>query len=80
MARKRLHLTFPEDLITEPVIFNVGKRFEVVTNIRRANIEEKVGWVILEVEGAPAQIDAAEGYLKELGIQVAGLEGDVIQG
>lgn len=80
MAHRRVHLTFPEERITEPVIFNVGKLFEVVTNIRRANIEEKVGWVILELEGAQQQIDEAEAYLLGLGIQVADLEGDVVQG
>lgn len=80
MPRRRLHLTFPEDLITEPVIFNVGKRYEVVTNIRRANIEARVGWVILEVEGSEDQIDQAEGYLRDLGISVSPLEGDVVEG
>lgn len=80
MARRRLHLTFPERLITEPVIYNVGKRFEVVTNIRRANVEERVGWVILEVTGADEEIDRAVEYLDDLGVQVSEIEGDVFEG
>ncbi|MCA1840237.1 MAG: NIL domain-containing protein [Actinomycetota bacterium] len=80
MASRRLHLTFPEKLITQPVIFELGKRFDVITNIRRANIEEKVGWVILEIEGSSDQIDAAAAHLGLLGVQVSPIEGDVTQG
>jgi ABC-type methionine transport system ATPase subunit len=80
MGRRRLHLTFPEDLITEPIIYNIGKRFEVVTNIRRANVEERMGWVILEVEGADDQIEKAIEYASGLGVQVATIDGDVVEG
>jgi ABC-type methionine transport system ATPase subunit len=80
MSRRRLHLTFPEDLITEPVIYNMGKRFEVVTNIRRANVEERMGWVILELEGSDEQIDQAIEYAAGLGVQVATIDGDVVEG
>ena len=80
MGRRRLHLTFPEHLITEPIIYNIGKRFEVVTNIRRANVEERMGWVILEVEGADEQIERAIEYASGLGVQVATIDGDVVEG
>lgn len=80
MGKRRLHLTFPEDLITEPVIYNLGRQFEVVTNIRRANVEERVGWVILEVEGADDQIDKAVEYASRLGVQVSTIDGDVVEG
>lgn len=80
MAKRRLHLSFPEELITEPVIYNLGRQFEVVTNIRRANVEERIGWVILEVEGTDAEIERAINYATELGVQVSVIEGDVIEG
>lgn len=80
MGKRRLHLTFPEHLITEPVIYNMGKQFEIVTNIRRANIEEKVGWVILEVEGSESEIDKAVDYAARLGVNVSTIDGDVVEG
>ena len=40
MAKRRVKFTFPPDQIKEPVIWEVGKRFEVVTNIRRADITD----------------------------------------
>ena len=79
MSKKRLHLTFPEDLITEPVIYNMGKRFEVVTNIRRANVEEHSGWVILEAHGQQDQLDGAIAYFEGLGCTVNRMEGDVLE-
>jgi len=56
MAKMKVRLTFPEVLINEPVIYNLGHKFQVVTNIKRANVEEKVGWVILELTGDTDEI------------------------
>ena len=70
MAAGRFHLTFPENLIQRPLIYEVGRRFEVVTNIRRANVEERFGWVILELEGPDASVADAVGWLAEQGVQV----------
>ncbi|MGH2725561.1 MAG: NIL domain-containing protein [Actinomycetota bacterium] len=80
MARQRLHLTFPEHLVQEPVIYTLGKRFDIVTNIRRANVEEKIGWVILEVEGSEEALARAVSYLDERGVQVDRIDGDVVEG
>lgn len=76
MSAARLHLTFPERLISEPVIHRVGQDFGLVTNIRRANIEDRGGWVILEVEGAEDDIARAVAWLAEQGLQVDRIESD----
>lgn len=78
--KQRLHLTFPEALIQEPVIYNLGRTFDVVTNIRRANVEEKVGWVILEASGEPDAIAEGVRYLESLGVQVNRIDGDMVEG
>ncbi len=70
MTRARFHLTFPEHLIEEPILYRVGQRFDVVTNIRRANIDERSAWVILEMEGAEEEIAKAVRWLAERGVQV----------
>lgn len=80
MPRQRLHLTFPEQLVQEPVIYNLGKQFDIVTNIRRANVEEKYGWVILEVEGSEKALAEGVHYLEERGVQVDRIDGDVVEG
>lgn len=80
MAKQRLHLTFPEALIQEPVIYNLSRKHEVVTNIRRANVEEKVGWVILEVSGTEEAIAGGVRYLEGLGVQVNRIDGEMLEG
>lgn len=70
MARARFHLTFPERLIQEPVIYRLGKEHEVVTNIRRANIDERFGWMILEMEGTERAVADAVAWLVGQGITV----------
>jgi L-aspartate semialdehyde sulfurtransferase ferredoxin len=76
VSRARLHLTFPAALISEPVIHRVGRDFDLVTNIRRANIEERGGWVIVEVEGRDEDIANAVAWLTEQGLQVDRIEDD----
>jgi ABC-type methionine transport system ATPase subunit len=66
----RLHLTFPEHLSGEPVIYRLGTEFGLVTNIRRANLEDRYGWVILEVSGEEQAIADAAAWLTDRGVQV----------
>ncbi len=51
MATQRVKFTFPTGLIKEPVIWKLGREFNLVTNIRRAEVTEDRGWVVLELEG-----------------------------
>jgi len=76
----RLFVSFPEELVDRPMIYELVKRFDVVPNIRRANVEAHSGWVILELGGAPEQRAAAIAYLEELGCTVNAMEGDVLEG
>jgi ABC-type methionine transport system ATPase subunit len=76
MATKRVKLTFPKELIKEPVIFTMAKKFNVMPNIRRARITESVGEVVLEFEGAEKKLEEGIAYLKEHGVKVEAIEGD----
>ena len=75
MTQLRVKLTFPEKLIKEPVIYNLGKNFNIVTNIRRANVEQRVGWVVLELDGIEADLEAGLRYVDEVGVEVEQLDG-----
>lgn len=76
----RLFVSFPEQLVARPLIYEVITRFDVVPNIRRANVEEHSGWIILELAGEADARDAAVAYLEELGCTVNRMEGDVVAG
>jgi molybdopterin synthase sulfur carrier subunit len=77
--RRRVTLTFPPKLIKEPVIYNIGHRFKVVTNIRSANVSENVGWVTLEIDGEEEEYLKALNYLNEIGVTVEPVERDIIE-
>jgi L-aspartate semialdehyde sulfurtransferase ferredoxin len=75
-----VRLTFPHTQIREPVVYHLGVDLGVVTSIRRASVEDHFGWMVLDMSGEPAQLDAAERYLVGLGIQVDQVPGDIVEG
>lgn len=78
MVSQRVRLTFPPEKVTEPVIYNVGHRFQVVTNIRRASVTKDAGWVVLEISGEEQEVERALEYLRQTGVRVEPVEGDVV--
>jgi hypothetical protein len=76
----RLFVSFPEELVDRPMIYEIIKRYEVVPSIRRANVEAHSGWVILELSGPKDARDDAITYLEGLGCTVNRMEGDVVAG
>jgi len=80
MAKRRVRFTFPQKLIKEPVIYDLGHKFKVITNIRRADVTEDRGWVVLEMEGEEKEIEGGVAWVKGLGVRVDPVAGDVIEG
>ena len=80
MTKMRVKFTFPQELITEPVIYEMARRFEVMPNIRRADVRDDMGWVVLELEGEEDKIDEGIKWVKETGVRVDPVSGDVVEG
>ena len=80
MANQRVKFTFPQGLIKEPVIWRLGRDFELVTNLRRADVTEDRGWVVLELEGEMEEIERGVGWVVELGVRVDPVAGDIVEG
>lgn len=77
--KKRVKLTFPQHLIKEPVIFTMAKKYDVMPNIRRARVTETVGEMVLELEGTEENLGKGIQSLRDQGIEVELVEGDVIE-
>jgi len=77
---KRLWLTYPKKVIQRPVIYEIGHKFDVITNIRQASVTEEVGIVSLELDGERAEIKKAIKWLEGLGVKVEPVEINVIEG
>ncbi len=80
MAKKQVMFTFPEELIKEPIIYNLGQQFKVVTNIRRADVSEHRGWVVLELEGEEKDIEQGIAWVTSKGVRVDPVIGDIVEG
>ncbi len=80
MAKRQVMFTFPRELIKEPVIYNVSHKFQVVTNIRRVDVSEDRGWVVLELEGEDKEIEAGIAWVRDKGVRVDPIVGDIVEG
>jgi ABC-type methionine transport system ATPase subunit len=70
MVKRQVMLTFPQELLKEPIIYNLGQQFKVVTNINLADITEDRGWLILEIEGEDKQIEDGLAWVMSKGVRV----------
>lgn len=73
----KLKLIYPEEKIREPILSKLCKNFDVDINIRKANVQERVGWLELELLGKEEEIEKAMNWLVEQGIDVSPIEGQV---
>jgi ABC-type methionine transport system ATPase subunit len=56
------------------VIGEVVRRFDVMANIRRADVTDEVGWIVCELDGEESAVDAAITWLEEIGVDVDRLD------
>lgn len=79
MTKKMVHLVFPQRLIKRPVIYIMAKKYNVIPNIRRANITETVGEVTLELSGTKENLEKGRKYLERQGVKVEPVIGDIVE-
>lgn len=70
MAKRRVMLTFSEEVVVEPITYNLGHQFNIVTNIRRADINEDKGWVVLELDGEEEDIESGIAWAISKGVRL----------
>ncbi len=80
MTKIRLHVSFPEELVDRPMLYEMMKAHDVIPNLRRAAVEAHSGWVILELSGESVAVDGAIAYLEGVGCTVNRMEGDLLEG
>jgi hypothetical protein len=80
MARRQVLFTFPPDLVQQPLIYYLGQKFNIVTSIRRADVSENKGWVVLELDGDEQDIEQGLAWMTSQGVRVDPVTGDVVEG
>ena len=78
-TQQRLWLMYPPRLIKKPFIWEVGRKFKVITNIRQATVTDEIGIVCLELDGKREEVKAAIKWLEKNGVNVEPVEINVIE-
>jgi len=76
---ERVYLTFPKELIKEPIICLLAKNFDIIFNIRGSTVTAEMGLVALEIDGEREEVDRAIQWLREKGVIVEPIEKNVIE-
>lgn len=80
MAKKAFHLIFPQKLIKEPIMYLAARDNGLLLNIRRAKITAQAGEATIEFDGPQEKIDQAEKMLRDKGVEVETVLGDIVEG
>jgi ABC-type methionine transport system ATPase subunit len=76
---ERVYLTFPKNLVKEPIVCWLAKKFDITFNIRGCTVTAEMGLVALEINGERAEVDKSVKWLKDKGVIVEPIEKNVIE-
>jgi len=74
MAVVRYNLTFNKLMANQPIVYNLGKKYRLVTTIEKANLSEEAGWMQLALNGDGDEIQRAIADLNTIGVVVTPME------
>ena len=80
LVRKRVYLTFPAELVREPLVCMMYDALGVQFNLRTASVTDEIGIIGLELSGAPEKVEAAMAFFRDRGVRVEPIELDVVAG
>ena len=78
--KRRVTFTFPEELIRESIIYNLGQQFRIVTNIYQADISANMSWMVLELEGEEEEIEEGIAWVTSRGVRATPVVDDIVEG
>ncbi len=76
MTKRQMKLTFPPELVTAPLIYNLVQDYRITTNIHRADIAGEQGWVVLEMEGSDEDIEKGLAWVTAKGVEVEAIDSE----
>jgi len=79
MPEKKVHLTFNEKAVSQPLISQIVKKFDVEINIKRANISKDAGFVELALSGSEKSLKDSIDFLTQHGVRVDAIMHDVLE-
>jgi len=78
MATKRLILNLPQQLLDQPITYQLIKKYDLMVNILKARVTPREqGRLVVEVSGSKKDMEAGLEFLAEVGVSVQPLAQDV---
>ena len=74
--KKNIHFEFNQNLVKEPLLYQINRSFDVVVNIRGASVSDEGGFIALELEGTEAELERVLEYLRGQGVKLGEGLGD----
>lgn len=74
--KKKIHFEFNQNLVKEPLLYQINRSFDVVVNIRGASVSDEGGFIALELEGTDAELERVLDYLRGQGVKIGEGLGD----
>lgn len=79
MVKRQVMLTFSPQTSSEPIVYNMGQQFNIVTNIRQADATDDKGWIVIELTGDDKDIEAAIVWATSRGVRVDPVTGESLR-
>lgn len=80
MYSKKIIIRYTPEVVQEPVIYQLVKKYDLVFNILKARIfPRREGVIVLELSGVKENFDRGIRFLKEMGLKVEPLSKSVSQ-
>ncbi len=70
MDRVAINITAGRDQVNEPWLWQIARNFNVRVNIKKANVDDDYGWMLVELEGPIEDIQRATAWLMTTGMHV----------
>ena len=80
LEKQRFWLTFGAAAAEKPLICLMGRKFDVIFNIRNSSVTKDIGIIAVELEGDRQVIKQAVSWLESEGVQVEPVELNTIEG
>lgn len=78
--KKRVYLTYPAELVREPLVCQMYDAYGVQFNLRTASVTDEIGIIGLELCGEADKVEEAIAFFRERGVRVEPIELDVVAG
>jgi len=78
MTKKRIVMTFPANLVGQPITYHLVKDHDLMVNILRGVVTPREqGKLVVELSGKKKSLESGMDYLKKIGVTIESLAHDI---